>query len=84
MSGPILHVHVCRSIHNKEILDTCSDDFMYLSCVRFVKQVGAPLSPSLALCVFRELQACHALLHMTCIDRRPQMSLWSGKDTMKP
>ncbi|CAK0782979.1 hypothetical protein CVIRNUC_006174 [Coccomyxa viridis] len=28
-----------RSIHNKEILDTCSEDFMYLSCVRFVKQV---------------------------------------------
>ena len=42
----LICVRICRSIHNKEILDTCSDDFMYLSCVRFVKQVGAPLSLS--------------------------------------
>lgn len=70
---------MCRSIHNKEILDTCSDDFMYLSCVRFVKQVGAPLSPFLALVYIRELQARHTLLHMTCITRWPRMRLRSDK-----
>ena len=30
-----------RSIHNQEVLDTCAADYMYLSCVRFVKQVRA-------------------------------------------
>ncbi|BDA45850.1 Serine/threonine-protein phosphatase 2A activator [Coccomyxa sp. Obi] len=28
-----------RSIHSQEVLDTCSSDYMYLGCVRFVKQV---------------------------------------------
>ena len=41
---------MCRSIHNKEILDTCSEDFMYLSCVRFVKQVRALPTPFLPPC----------------------------------
>ena len=27
------------SILNKEVLDTCWQDYLYLSCVRFVKQV---------------------------------------------
>ena len=30
-----------RSIHSQEVLDTCSGDYMYLGCVRFVKQVRA-------------------------------------------
>ena len=64
-----------RSIHNKEILDTCSDDFMYLSCVRFVKQVRALLSPFCALTSIYELQPCHALLHTTCVNQKPQMRL---------
>ena len=30
-----------RSIHSQEVLDTCAPDYMYLGCVRFVKQVRA-------------------------------------------
>jgi hypothetical protein len=29
------------SIHNQETLDTCAEDYLYLSCVRFVKQARA-------------------------------------------
>ena len=32
----------CRSIHNREILETQSQDYMYLACVRFVKQARSP------------------------------------------
>ena len=40
----------CRSIHNREILETQSQDYMYLACVRFVKQAREPpLFPPLLL-----------------------------------
>jgi serine/threonine-protein phosphatase 2A activator len=28
------------SIHSQEVLDTCGEDYLYLSCVRFVKQAS--------------------------------------------
>ncbi|GAX82685.1 hypothetical protein CEUSTIGMA_g10111.t1 [Chlamydomonas eustigma] len=35
-----------KSIHNTEVVDTYHDDYLYLGCIRFVKQVkkGPPLS----------------------------------------
>ena len=33
------------SIHSQEVLDTSADDYLYLSCVRFVKQVRAWAQP---------------------------------------
>ena len=38
MVDPYWALGLCRSIHNKEVLETCSEDFVYLACVRFVKQ----------------------------------------------
>ena len=53
------------SIHSQETLDTCAEDYLYLSCVRFVKQVHALLAclPT-ALCV--AWRTCASPLRTCC------------------
>lgn len=39
-----------KSIHNAEVLEGCSRDYLYLSCVDFVKQVSSLPPTSLLSC----------------------------------
>lgn len=42
MAHPVIRP---KSIHNPEVLEAYSSDYMYLGCVRFVKEVGATTNP---------------------------------------
>ena len=54
------------SILNKEVLDTCWEDYLYLSCVRFVKQ-ACTCCPARPLCTTRVSRTACSSSQCTCM-----------------